>query len=131
MAKQKHYFQIADGVGIDPGGNPEPAVEVGIALAVPTVVDGELVNLEQRVSVSPIKDSRIFVTDDPLVADGLRGIPTLVEIDEPNKAAISSSVKETQASREAAGTHVTAEETAAADAAAAAVAATANPNPEA
>jgi hypothetical protein len=111
-----YYFEIAPDVGLDPQGNPEPAVEVGFNVLTPTVVAGEKVNIEQRVSVPAIPGTRIFATEDWVHAMALRQIPTLVEIDPPSKAQVDRSQRDTEAARNDAGTHVDPEEAAAASA---------------
>ena len=88
------YLQINDDVGLDAEGNPEPAVAIGVAVTVPTMKDGEVVDVAQRVSVPPIAGTRIFKIDDPVIFSACLAHGGLHEVDPPNKRTLEKARKE-------------------------------------
>jgi hypothetical protein len=97
------YFELNEDVGLDADGNPEPIVEIGVAIAVPVLKGGEIVDVPQRVSVKAIKSgSRIVKTDNPSVAGALRQHGGLTEIEAPSDAQVRKSASDTKDAREGA-----------------------------
>lgn len=99
------YFTLADDVGLDPDGNPEPLVEIGVTIAVPNMVAGEIVDRAERVTLKPIAGTRIVKIDDQLIASALRNVPSLVETDPPKQRDLAVSRDAVADAREHAGTH--------------------------
>lgn len=98
------YFQLLDTIGLNAEQNPEPIHEIGIALAVPTVQGGDIVDVPQRVTLKPIPGTRTVKVDDPLVAAALATCGQYEEVDAPRRTDIASERKVTQDAREQAGT---------------------------
>lgn len=98
------YFELDEAIGLDPDGNPEPIHEVGLAVNIPTVKDGEIVAVASRVTVNAIPGTRILKVDDPIVAGALAGSGQYREVDPPKKADLDRQRKDTTDAREAAGT---------------------------
>jgi hypothetical protein len=115
------YFALRDHVGVTPGGNLEPLVEEGMAIAVPTIVstvDGpEVVTTSMSVVIRPadtlpdgagarvIPGTRIIECSDPRIADGLLGGEKYEEIPPPTKQEVTHAVKALTDGRAEAGTH--------------------------
>lgn len=105
------YFTLADNVGLDPDGNPEPLVAIGLTIVVPSMVNGKLVeDTPQRVELKPIAGTRVVKVDDPIVATGLRNIDSVVECDPPTQQDLTKSREAVTDAREHAGTHTDTEE---------------------
>lgn len=96
------YFELNDDVGRDPEGNPEPLKEIGVAIAVPTVKDGEIVDVPQRIALQPIAGTRIVKIDDPLAAGALVASGLVHEIDPPDQKDLKKQRAATQDARETA-----------------------------
>jgi hypothetical protein len=92
------YFELKDTVGIEPShvqaddgtisenpkaGELQPIVEVGIVVAVPEMIDGELVSSLGRKTVKALPDSRIVPAEHPAIADALLSSGQYVEVDPP------------------------------------------------
>jgi hypothetical protein len=107
---QDRYFAINDDVGLDADGNPEPAVTVAVMANVPSMRDGQVVEIAHHFDVAPIAGTRIFKVSDPMVAAQLATVPSLHEIDAPKKTDLSKSREAVQDAKEHAGTHVDPEE---------------------
>lgn len=100
----ERHFRLLDHLGLDSEGNPEPIHEVGLAVAIPTIRGGEIVDIEERVTVKAAPGTRVIKTDDPLVAGALLGSGQFEEIDPPSSAQLKKERKQTQDAREGATT---------------------------
>lgn len=90
------FFKVLDHVGLDPDGNLEPLVEVGVTVPRVTTDDGEPVQLDDRVILKPLDEGgRIFATDDPIIAEGLNATGLVEEISQPTKAQIEKDKQNT------------------------------------
>lgn len=98
------YLELNDDVGLDADGNPEPIHEIGIAVNIPTIKDGELVDIAQRTTVTAIPGTRIVKTSDPMIVGALLGSGQYHETEPPSKTDLSKARKDTQDAKEAAGT---------------------------
>lgn len=98
------YLQLNDDIGLNAEGNPEPIHEVGVALAVPTMVEGDIVDVPQRVTVHPIPGTRTIKTDDPLIAAGLLSSGQYHEVDPPTQKDLKKERAAVQDAKEQAGT---------------------------
>lgn len=101
---EDRYFQLNDDVGLDHEGNPQPLHEIGLAISVPTMQGGEIVEIPQRQTLKPIPGTRTFKTGDPLIASQILDAGLFHEIDPPKQADIKAERKTTQDARENAGT---------------------------
>lgn len=112
------YFEVNDDVGLDPEGNPEPFV--GIGVSIPTVTmgpGGEPVPNTTNGFLTSVGDgARIVKTDDPRVAHQLLESGLLHEVDPPTKTELTKAEKVVKEAKEKQGTHVDPEEAAASDA---------------
>lgn len=111
------YFQVNDDVGLDPKGNPEPFVGIGVAIPIVTMgADGTPVPNTASGFLTSVGDgARIVKTDDYRVAHQLLDSGLLHEVDPPTKAELGKAEKVVQDAREKQGTHVDPEEAAASD----------------
>lgn len=111
----ERYFELPDHIGLDPEGNPAQAQEIGLGLQVTNVrmvtdpgnPTKQVVVEEarpERVVVKPILGTRMFKTDNTLIAGAL-GDLGLVEIDPPTTKQVDTGRKSTQDAREKSGTH--------------------------
>ncbi len=98
------YLSLNDDVGIDADGNPEPLHEVGAAVSIPTIKDGEVVSRDERVTVKPIAATRILKLDEPRIVESLLSTGHWHEIDPPAKTDLDKQRSDTQDARDAAGT---------------------------
>lgn len=98
------YLQLNDDLGLNAEGNPEPIHEIGVALAVPTAVGGEIVDVPQRVTVKPIPGTRTVKTDDPLIYHGLLSSGQYHEVDPPTRTDLTKERQSVEDAREQAGT---------------------------
>lgn len=112
---QKRYFQLNDDVGLNPvTGKADPIAAVGLVVAVPRMVKGELLVEQQRLEIKVLTDqelagrkqkpparilpsSRLIEVDEPRVADGLAGSGQYREVDPPEKKALDEHRKEIEA----------------------------------
>lgn len=110
------YFRLRDDIGIeppylidpatgDPVANPragelQPLQHETLSLGIPTMVDDELVNIAQPVTIPAIPGTRILKIDDPLVANGVAALGKYDEIDAPTKRDLDKARKETEPARE-------------------------------
>lgn len=98
------YLELNDDVGVDADGNLEPIHEIGVAVNIPTIKNGELVDIAQRTTVNAIPGTRIVKTNDPAIVSALLGSGQYHETDAPSKTDLSKARKDTTDAREAAGT---------------------------
>lgn len=112
------YFKFSDELGLDPEGNPEPFVGVGVAIPIVTMgANGEPVPSTANGFLESIGDgARIVKTDDYRVANQLLDSGHYEEVEPPSKTALNKAEKTVRDAREKQGTHVDSEEAAAADA---------------
>lgn len=115
------YFQLADHVGVTADGNQTPLVEIGMTIAVPTVVQTDegpqlsatthglkivaADDLAEGEAARFIDGTRIVHVADPRVAEAMAQNALFVEIDQPTKAAIVKHRKALADGVEEAGTH--------------------------
>ena len=107
------YFQLLDEHGLSPvTGKPDPIVCVGLAVAVPTMVKGEVVREIKRVEITsapeakrtkdnPVADcarilpgSRVIECSDHRFADGIAASGQYVEVDPPDDKVLADHVKQ-------------------------------------
>lgn len=110
------YLQGPDGEPVEnpAAGTPDPLVRFGVTVAVPTLVDGELVavataiDIERAPALSDtvrsrvIPDTRIVETSDALVANVIAQHPAFHEIESPTKKVEAAAAKATEDARAAA-----------------------------
>jgi hypothetical protein len=100
----ERHFRLLDHVGLDADGNPEPIHEIGLAVLTPTMKDGEIVDVSERITLKAAPGTRVVKTDDPRVAGGLLACGLLEEIDPPTKRELAKERAATQDAREAPAT---------------------------
>lgn len=78
------YFELLDHIGVAADGELEPIREVGVAIAIPLMVDGEIVAVPQTVVLRPVQPgARIVATDDPRIVAALAESGQYREVDPP------------------------------------------------
>lgn len=110
------YFELNDDVGLAPpyltgsdgqpvenpaAGSPEPLQHVSLVVGVPTMVDGELVDVAQTVELKPIAGTRIVKVDDALVANAMGAHPHFHETDAPSQKDLKAARTTTEDARAA------------------------------
>jgi hypothetical protein len=115
------YFALKLEHGLSPDGNPQPLVEIGVAVAVPIMVQTkngpELAQDAQRYVIREgetlkegelarfIPGTRIVHVADPRIETAIRDTNLFVETDKPTRAAIDKERKQLLDSAQEAGTH--------------------------
>src|SRR4051794_21298768 len=97
----ERHLRLLDHIGVDEAGNPEPIHEVGLAVLVPTMKDGQIVDVAERVTLRPAPGTRVLKTDDPRVADALLQSGQYEEIDAPSQRQLAKERAETEDARKA------------------------------
>jgi hypothetical protein len=94
------HFRLLDHIGLDAAGNPEPIHEVGLAVLIPTMKGGEIVDVPERITLNAAPGTRVLKTDDPRVASALLSSGQYEEIDPPSKRELAKERAVTQDARE-------------------------------
>ena len=114
---ESRYFELLDHVGVTADGNPEPLVQEAIALAVPVMAAGEVIDEFRTVYIDPadrlkqgapgriLPGTRIIETANPTVAAYLLAHGKYQEVDKPSKKAEAHQRGEARAAAQEAGTH--------------------------
>lgn len=98
MPAPKRYFAIAFTHDKDHDGNLPPAAALSINVLRPRMQqDGSVEIAPESASVQPIPGTRIFETDDPVIAEALSQCPEslLIEIEQPSAKAIKEQKDQT------------------------------------
>lgn len=100
----KRYFRLFDHIGVEPpyvtdpktgqpvenekAGELQPLREFGLAIQIPTMVGGEIVPVNETLTVYPDGDplDRTIATDEPLVANVLQAHDLFYEVDPPKRS---------------------------------------------
>ncbi len=112
MPGQTRFFELVDHVGVDADGHHEPLAEIGLALPLPTMRDGEVVEVAVPTTIEPapsighrpariVPDTRIVEVADLVVVGQLLGSGKYIEIAPPTSAQIKKAHEKTQAHRQA------------------------------
>ena len=111
------FLELNDDVGVTADGNLEPLHEIGLAIAVPTVLDGEVVEVPQRITITAadqlsdgdaarfIAGTRIVEVADLRVRDALLQSGLCHETDAPSKRQVAKQKDTTTDAAREAGTH--------------------------
>lgn len=111
------YFALKLDVGVTANGNLEPLAEIGVAVAVPIMRNGELVEDALRYVIRPaesigpddyariIPGTRVIHVNDPRVEQAIRQSALFVDTDKPTKAQTDKERKALTDAVEEAGTH--------------------------
>lgn len=110
------YFELNEDIGLAPthlagsdgqpvenpaAGSPEPLQAVSLVVGVPTMVDGDLVDIATSVELKPIAGTRLVKVDDPLVASAMGSHPHFHEIDAPSQKDLKGARSTTEDARAA------------------------------
>jgi hypothetical protein len=109
---QIRYLELRDHVGVDGDGNHEPLAEIGLALPLPTMRDGEVVQIPVPTKIRPaaslgalpariVPDTRIVEIADRLIAAQLLSTGKYEEIPAPTSAQLRKAHEKTAAHRQA------------------------------
>lgn len=110
------YFKLRDDIGVEPdfvtdtktgepvenpkAGELSPLRSENITLAVPTMVDDQVVSVVETVTLEPIPGTRILKIDDPLIANAVAELGKYDEVEPPSKSDLSAARHETEAGRQ-------------------------------
>lgn len=94
------HFRLLDHIGLDADGNPQPIHEIGLSVLTPTMKDGEIVDVAERITLNAAPGTRIVKTADPRVADGLLASGQYEEVDPPSKRDLAKERAATQDARD-------------------------------
>lgn len=91
------YFECAFDHDKDHEGNLPPARVVGLTVMRPISTPNGVDIAPETVYVEPVKDTRLFKTDDPVVAEALAQCPDVREIDKPSQKVLKEHRDQTAA----------------------------------
>jgi hypothetical protein len=97
----ERHFRLLDHIGLDADGNPQPIHEVGLAVLTPTMKDGEVVDVSERITLNAAPGTRVQKTSDPRVAEALLASGQYEETEAPSKRDLAKERAATQDAREA------------------------------
>lgn len=96
----ERHFRLLDHIGLDADGNPEPIHEIGLAVLIPTMKDGKIIDVPERITLNAAAGTRVVKTDDPRVAGALLQSGQYEEVDAPSRRALAKEREATQDARE-------------------------------
>ena len=91
------YFECAFDHDKDHHGNLPPATRVAVTVLRPVQTPSGVDVAPETAEVEAIKDTRLFKTDDPVVAEALAQCPDVREIDKPSQKVLKEHRDQTAA----------------------------------
>lgn len=114
---ENRYFALREHVGLTADGNPEPLVEIGVALAHPIMRGGEVFTENARYVIAQseklggdelariLPGTRLIEASDPRICDVLMQSDLVEEVDPPSKKLEQHQRGEARAAKQEAGSH--------------------------
>jgi hypothetical protein len=100
---ETQYFELNDDIGLNAEGNPEPLHEIGVTVAIPTMNGDDVVSVPQRTTVKPIPGTRIFKTDDQVIAAAIFDSGLVHETNAPSQSQLKQERDVTKDARDQSG----------------------------